>query len=97
MCSYHPEVISTQLDEVIHEGIGFRGTRFVGLRLVRYLASQEHDITILNRGETQVQLPPEIKQFYADRRDPEALRSALNGQEFETIFDITGYDLGNLM
>lgn len=72
------------------------GTRFVGLRLVRYLASQEHDITILSQGKTQAQLPPGIKQLYADRRSPEALRKALNGQEFEVIFDITGHDLGNL-
>lgn len=72
------------------------GTRFIGLRLVRYLSSLGHDITILNRGKTQAQLPTGIKRLYADRRDPEALRSALNGQEFEVIFDITGYELSNV-
>lgn len=72
------------------------GTRFVGLRLVRYLVSQGHDVTILNRGRTQAQVPPEIKRLYADRRDPEAVRSALRGQEFEAIFDITGYEVRNL-
>ena len=72
------------------------GTRFVGLRLIHYLASQGHDITILNRGQTQAQLPPRIKRLYADRRDPEVVRGALNGQEFEAIFDITGYEVKNL-
>lgn len=72
------------------------GTRFIGLRLVRHLASQGHDITILNQGTIKTQLPPGIKQLYANRRDPETLRRALRGQEFEAIFDITGYDLGNL-
>lgn len=72
------------------------GTRFVGLRLVRYLASQGHDITILNRGRAQAQLPPGIKRLYADRRDPAAVRMALSGQEFDAVFDITAYEVGNL-
>ena len=72
------------------------GTRFIGLRLVHHLASQGHDITLLNRGRTSVQLPPGIKRLYADRRDPEAVRSALSGQEFEVVFDITGYEARNM-
>ena len=72
------------------------GTRFVGLRLVRYLASQGHDITILNRGKTQAQLPQGVKRLYADRRDSEAVQSVLSGQEFEVVFDITGYEARNL-
>ena len=72
------------------------GTRFVGLRLVRHLSSLGHDITILNRGKTQAELPPGIKRLYADRRDPEAIRRALSGQEFEATFDITGYEVKNV-
>lgn len=72
------------------------GTRFIGLRLVRLLSTLGHDITILNRGKTQAQLPAGIKRLYADRRDPEAVRGALSGQEFEVIFDITGYEVRNL-
>ncbi len=72
------------------------GTRFIGLHLVRYLSSLGHDITILNRGRTQAQLPPGIKRLYADRRDPGAVRQALSGQEFEVIFDVTGYELENV-
>jgi len=72
------------------------GTRFVGLRLVRLLAKEGHDITILNRGKTVAQLPPGIKRLYADRRDPDSVHSALQGQEFEVVFDITGYQVRNL-
>lgn len=73
------------------------GTRFVGLRLVRYLVAHGHDVTILNRGRTQAQLPPGVKRLYADRRDDEAFRRALEGQDFEAVFDITGYEVRNLV
>ena len=56
-------------------------TRFVSLRLVHYLASQGHDITILNRGQTQAQLPSEIKRLHADRRDPETVRLCHKGKD----------------
>ncbi len=72
------------------------GTRFVGLRLVRLLASEGHDITLLNRGRTQIQLPPGIKRLYADRRQPDMVKSALQGNSFEAVFDITGYQAANL-
>lgn len=72
------------------------GTRFVGLHLVYELVRQGHDVTTLNRGKTQRQLPPEVKRLYADRRQPEAVRSALEGQDFEVIFDMTGYQRINL-
>lgn len=69
------------------------GTRFVGLRLVRELARQGHQITLLNRGKTQAPLPPGIQRLYADRRDPQAVKNALQGQSFDWAFDITGYQL----
>lgn len=69
------------------------GTRFVGLRLVRALAQTGHEITLLNRGKTQAELPPGLKRLYADRRDPEAIRNALKGLTFEWAFDITGYQV----
>jgi nucleoside-diphosphate-sugar epimerase len=73
------------------------GTRFVGLRLVQALAREGFEITILNRGKTQAQLPPGIKRLRADRRDPDEVRSALSGLEFDVIFDITGYQARNLI
>ena len=72
------------------------GTRFVGLRLVRRLAELGHDMTILNRGRTQVQLPDGIKRLYADRRDANAMREALLGKPFDVVFDMTGYQAVNL-
>ncbi|MBI2846343.1 MAG: NAD-dependent epimerase/dehydratase family protein [Chloroflexi bacterium] len=76
------------------------GTRFVGLHLVYELLRRGHDVSILNRGKTRGGLPPEVKRFYADRKDPQAVRVALEGQEFDAVFDISAYveeDLGVML
>lgn len=72
------------------------GTRFVGLRLVKLLVGSGHDVTILNRGKTAAQLPQGTKRLYADRRDSDAVKKTLAGQDFEVVFDITAYDTRNL-
>lgn len=72
------------------------GTRFVGLRLVRLLAREGFDITLLNRGKTEAQLPPGIKRLYADRREPDTVREALRGRSFDIVYDMTGYQVRNL-
>lgn len=72
------------------------GTRFVGLRLVRRLVEEGHDVTILNRGKTQADLPPKINRLYADRRNPDEVTPALQGQAFDVVYDITGYQVRNL-
>jgi len=72
------------------------GTRFVGLRLVRLLAQEGHDITLLNRGKTKVLLPDGVRRLYADRRDSTAVESVLTNNSFEVVFDMTGYQVSNL-
>ena len=72
------------------------GTRFVGLRLVRLLAREGHDVTILNRGKTQAELPSAVKRLYADRRNPDEVYQVLKAQDFEVVYDITGYQVRNL-
>jgi nucleoside-diphosphate-sugar epimerase len=66
------------------------GTRFVGLRLVKILAEYGHDITLLNRGKTQVDLPSGVKRLYADRRNPTEISQVLKSQDFEMVCDMTG-------
>lgn len=72
------------------------GTRFVGLRLVKLLAKEGHDITLLNRGKTKALLPPGLRRHYIDRRDSTAMKSALANESFEAVFDMTGYQVRNL-
>jgi nucleoside-diphosphate-sugar epimerase len=74
------------------------GTRFVGLRLVRSLSAAGHQVTILNRGRRQADLPPGVERLQADRRDADAVRRVLTPRrrDFEVVFDVTGYQTVNL-
>jgi nucleoside-diphosphate-sugar epimerase len=72
------------------------GTRFVGLRLVKTLVEYGHEITLLNRGKTQVDLPSGVKRLHADRRNPAEISQVLKSQDFEMVCDMTGYQLKNL-
>jgi nucleoside-diphosphate-sugar epimerase len=74
------------------------GTRFVGLRLLRALHAAGHQVTILNRGRRQADLPAGVERLEADRRDGAAVRRVLEGRrrDFDVVFDATGYQVGNL-
>ncbi len=53
------------------------GTQFNGLALVHELAQTGHDVVILNRGQSQADLPLGVERVYADRTDQEQMRDAL--------------------
>ena len=74
------------------------GTRFVGLRLLRALHAAGHQVTILNRGRRQADLPPGIEKLEADRRDVDGVRRVLQSRarDFDVVFDATGYQRPNL-
>ena len=67
------------------------GTRFIGLQLVRLLHSQGRSVTVLNRGQTQAQLPAGVGSIVADRSKPAQVTAALRGRQFDAAFDISGY------
>ena len=67
------------------------GSTFVGRRLVLELAGQGHEVSVLNRGRTPSALPPGVGRFTADRTDAGSMRSALEGTEWDAIFDVSGF------
>lgn len=67
------------------------GTGFIGLVLVRELIAQGHEVTVLNRGQTPVDLPLEVQRLTADRDDDSSMLSTLRGHSFEAVFDVSGY------
>jgi len=69
----------------------FGGSRFIGLHLVQALAAGGHDVAVFNRGQTQADLPPQVKRLYGDRRVSESVKAALGGERFDVVFDISGY------
>jgi nucleoside-diphosphate-sugar epimerase len=69
------------------------GTRFNGLHLVYELTKNGHNVTVLNRGITEASLPKAIRRVYADRKDIEQLKGALQNLNFDVVFDISAYVL----
>jgi nucleoside-diphosphate-sugar epimerase len=67
------------------------GTQFNGLALVRELVRAGHDVAILNRGKTAAELPAGVERLVADRSDPESVRRALGGRDFDCVQDISAY------
>ena len=53
------------------------GTRFNGLALVQELVKWGHDVTVLNRGQSEARLPRPVRRLYADRTNHEQLREVL--------------------
>jgi nucleoside-diphosphate-sugar epimerase len=66
------------------------GSSFVGGRLVGRLLAAGHDVSVLNRGRTGSPRP-EVTQLTADRRDLDSMRSALDGRDWDAVFDVSGY------
>jgi nucleoside-diphosphate-sugar epimerase len=65
------------------------GTRNLGHFLVQALA--DHTLTVLNRGITPDELPPQIERLRADRTQPDELRRVLAGRSFDAVIDTTLY------
>jgi 2'-hydroxyisoflavone reductase len=57
------------------------GTLFIGRHLVEALQAAGHDVTILHRN------PKPGSGLIADRNDPESVRAALKGRQFDAVFD----------
>jgi len=67
------------------------GSVFVGKRLVGALAAAGHDVTVLNRGKTPTALPTGVSRLVADRTDATSMRDALAGNDWDAIFDVSGF------
>lgn len=67
------------------------GTQFNGLALVHELVRAGHDVTIVNRGRTQADLPRGVSRLTADRTDHDQLRQVLGGLEFDCVQDMSAY------
>jgi nucleoside-diphosphate-sugar epimerase len=66
------------------------GSSFVGGRLVRRLLSAGAEVSVLNRGRTGSPRP-DVTQLTADRRDVDSMRAALDGRDWDAVFDVSGY------
>jgi len=64
------------------------GTAFVGRAIAWSAWHNEHEITVLNRGETTSDLPESVERLIGDRRGD---LSALEGRSFDATIDVIAY------
>lgn len=67
------------------------GTRNMGYYLAKQLLASGHNLTILNRGITQDDLPDTIHRLHADRTETNQLRRALLAKPFDVVIDFVMY------
>ncbi|HEY3263059.1 MAG TPA: NAD-dependent epimerase/dehydratase family protein [Pseudonocardiaceae bacterium] len=67
------------------------GSTFVGRRLVQRLVDQGAEVSVLNRGRTASALPPGVGRLIADRTDSASMRAALDGTEWDAVYDVSGF------
>ena len=67
------------------------GSVFVGKHTVEALLADGHEVAVLNRGRTPTDLPDDVERLVADRTDTDQLRSALDGRDWDAVFDVSGF------
>lgn len=68
------------------------GTRNLGHFTALELLKARHSVSVMNRGVTSDELPPEVERLRGDRGDPDSMRRAINGREFDLVLDTTTYN-----
>lgn len=63
------------------------GTGNISTAATRLLAEREVDLTVLNRGQSDVLLPDGVQCIRADIRDSSSVANALRGEEFDVVVD----------
>lgn len=76
------EPAQTPLDILILGGTGFTGPH-----QVRYALARGHKLTLLNRGQREVEFPAGVEELVADRNEPGAVQRVLQGRKWDVCID----------
>lgn len=68
------------------------GSYFIGRALVETLAKEGFEVWVLNRGNRAMPRELHVQQLIADRHDYESLTTALMGNSFDVVYDLSGYN-----
>jgi 2'-hydroxyisoflavone reductase len=67
------------------------GTQFVGRHIVETLLAAGHMVSILTRGKTPDELPPQVERLRGDRDKGIFGLEALRGRSWDVCVDVSGY------
>lgn len=72
------------------------GSNFIGWRLLKSLESEEHRVTVINRGNVDREYPSNAEHIVSDRRDEAMMRSAIGSKEFDVVYDMCGFSVDDM-
>jgi nucleoside-diphosphate-sugar epimerase len=64
------------------------GTRFIGPDVVRYLVADGHAVTIFHRGQTETDVPPDVRHLHGDRTGLAGYRDDFAHLAPDTVIDM---------
>ena len=67
------------------------GTKFMGIELVWRLLEHGNSVTIATRGKTKDEFGYRVKRIKMDLTDEDSVKKALEGKEFDVVFDNLAY------
>lgn len=70
------------------------GTRFIGVYLTQQLVAQGHEVVLFNRGNRPAPIEG-VSVIQGDRTDAAQIKTKLQGESFDAIFDNNGRELSD--
>ena len=67
------------------------GTGTISMAITRLLASQQHEVILLNRGSRNAELPDNVRVIQGDISDEAAIRNLLAGMTFDAVGEFIGF------
>jgi len=68
------------------------GSYFVGKKIVEYLAEQDYEVTVLNRGTKPVSIK-NVTLLCCNRNDAKGMKEVLSGKAFDYVIDVSWQDV----
>lgn len=67
------------------------GTGTISMAITRLLASQQHEVILLNRGSRTAELPDNVRVMQGDISDEAAVKNLLSGMSFDAVGEFIGF------
>src|SRR3954453_1633424 len=67
------------------------GTGTISAACVRRSLERGNEVTVLNRGTSRRPLPDGVREVVADVRDADAVRAAVEGEDFDVVAEFLAF------
>lgn len=71
------------------------GTGVISREIVNEALIEGHEVTIVNRGSTKTQVPPEVELLKQDRRERDVFSALFSARTFDVVIDMICFDISD--